>query len=147
MPDRATSPVRFFERSVGRLRLLALVLLLVTSALMTACVSDRPSTTEGPDSPQPGPDGVVEIRLTANLRFEPGDIVIPRGTPVRWVNAAAVFHTVTPDIATQPGVWNPRAMNTSGETFTHTFNEAGQTYTYHCEPHRSAGMTGRIRIQ
>jgi plastocyanin len=95
----------------------------------------------------PGPDGVVEIRLTASLRFEPGDIVIPRGTTVRWVNAAAVFHTITPDNAAQSGVWVRRTMNGTGETFTHTFAEAGQTYTYHCEPHLSAGMTGRIRVE
>jgi plastocyanin len=89
----------------------------------------------------------VEIRLTANLRFEPADVTIDPGTTVRWVNAANVFHTVTPDNSSQPGVWTRATTSTVGPVLTHTFNQSGQTYSYHCEPHLSAGMTGVIRVR
>jgi plastocyanin len=139
--------MRVMKRNRAVRTALPLLMLVGAAASSTSCFSERSSGGEGPIAPQPGPDGVVEITLTANWRFEPADIVIPRGMVVRWKNAATVFHTVTPDNASQPGVWTRRAMNGSGETFSHTFATAGQTYTYYCEPHLSAGMTGRIRVE
>jgi plastocyanin len=127
--------MHIISRSFGMRRTLALIMLVSAAASSTSCVSDRTSGDEGPIAPTPGPDGVVEIRLTENLRFDPADIVIPRGTTVRWINAAAIFHTITPDNASQSGVWTRRTISGAGETFTHSFGAAGQTYTYHCEPH------------
>jgi plastocyanin len=122
--------MRVTTRSFSVRRTLALLMLVGSGATATSCFNERNSGDEGTIAPTPDPDGVVEIRLTSNnLRFEPGDIVIPRCTTVRWTNAAG-FHTINPDNPSQSGGWTRRAVNGAGETFTHTFNTAGQTYRY-----------------
>ena len=116
---------------------------LVSSAAW-ACGSDDPS--------DPGDDPgstVREIHLTAST-FTPGNITIAAGTTVRWINDAAINHTITPENTNQPGVWQRRVVNNSGERFEHTFTVAGQTYRYRCEPHSSSftsGMVGTITVQ
>jgi plastocyanin len=93
---------------------------------------------------------ITEIHLTGNFAFAPNDITIQAGTRVRWVNDVAVFHTITPENAQQPGVWADAEVATAGQTFEHTFNTPGQTYRYRCRPHSSnftTGMVGVIRVQ
>jgi plastocyanin len=114
---------------------------LLALALGSACSDDNGGT-----APDPDPN-VVTIRLTSILRFSPAEVEISPGTTVRWVNDAAIFHTVTPDNANQPGVWQRQTTSTAGEVFRHTFTQAGQTYTYHCEPHLAQGMVGTIRVR
>jgi plastocyanin len=86
------------------------------------------------------------INLTAGNRFSPDDVQITAGTRVRWVNDVTMLHTVTPDNTAQPGVWARAVLQNAGQTFEHVFTVAGQTYTYHCEPHQGEGMTGRIVV-
>lgn len=97
-------------------RRLTMLLLLVGGAATGACTSSR---TEPEPSPPSDPNA-VEIRLTANLRFEPADVTIDPGTTVRWVNAANVFHTVTPNNSSQAGVWARATTSTSGLVLAHT---------------------------
>ncbi|CAN5525210.1 hypothetical protein BH24GEM3_BH24GEM3_01680 [soil metagenome] len=92
---------------------------------------------------------VVEIRLTGTS-FDPADVTITPGTTVRWVNTDGIAHTVTPENASQTGVWQRQTTNTQGVVFSHTFAAAGQTYRYRCEPHSAnftTGMVGVIRVQ
>ena len=86
---------------------------------------------------------VVEIHLTSGLRFDPSAVTISPGTTVRWINDAAIFHTVTPDGHTE---WERATLSQSGETFEHTFETEG-TFDYFCEPHESAGMVGSITVE
>lgn len=118
--------------------------LVLTSQMFASCTSDRSPT---PEPAGPDPEGSVTIRVTAGLQFQPSNVTIAPGTTVRWVNDAAIFHTVTADSGSQPGVWSRRSLNTAGETFSHTFARSGETYTYHCEPHVNQGMRGTIRVQ
>jgi plastocyanin len=103
----------------------------------------------GPEEQEPVPAGsqVVDVHLTSGLRFEPNEVVITPGTTVRWINDAAIFHTITPDNASQPGVWARQTTSRAGVVFSQTFSQAGQTYTYHCEPHLATGMTGAVRVR
>ena len=72
---------------------------------------------------------VVEIDIS-NFSFGGGgDMWIPVGTTVRWVNRDPVGHTVTPD----DGDWGSPLIG-PGEVFEHTFSEPGR-YPYHCIPH------------
>jgi len=71
---------------------------------------------------------VVEIDIS-NFSFGGGDMRIPVGTTVRWVNRDPVGHTVTPD----DGDWGSPLIG-PGEVFEHTFSEPGR-YPYHCIPH------------
>jgi plastocyanin len=90
-----------------------------------------------------GEGDVVEVTLTQNLTFSPDEITISPGTRVRWVNGASIFHTITPDGHSE---WNRATVSQAGETFEHTFENAG-VFPYFCEPHLSAGMTGTITVQ
>lgn len=85
----------------------------------------------------------VEVSLTASFTFSPSTLTISPGTTVVWRNAAAVFHTVTPDGHSE---WQRAALNQANQTFSHTFNTAG-TFAYYCEPHQGQGMTGTITVQ
>lgn len=79
--------------------------------------------------------------------FSPGDLTIPVGTTVRWVNGDAVAHTVTsgtsdgtvgiPDGRFDSGFIDP------GDGFTFTFTQPG-TYPYYCIPH--PWMSGTITV-
>lgn len=108
---------------------------------VVACDNGQPAEPDPPD------EDVVEIRLTTGLRFVPDDVTIDPGTTVRWVNDAALFHTITPDEPDQPGVWSREVTTTPGPALTHTFDVPGETYTYHCEPHLQDGMVATIRVR
>lgn len=110
-------------------------------ALLLSCNGNGTAPSNGN-----GTDEVI-ITLTEANRFSPADVTIDPGTTVSWFNAAVVVHTVTPDNPEQPGVWTRTETSTVGTVLTHTFNVAGQTYTYHCEPHLAEGMTGIIRVR
>lgn len=86
---------------------------------------------------------VVEIHLTSSNRFDPSSVTISRGTTVRWITDTDTFHTITPSGHSE---WQRQEMNTSGQTFEHTFDAVG-TFDYFCEPHESIGMTGSITVQ
>lgn len=103
----------------------------------------------GYDGPPTGPGGSTDvvITLTADARFSPNDVTVDPGTRIRWTSATSELHTVTPDNAQQAGVWARATSSAVGTVLTHTFNASGQTYTYHCEPHLSLGMTGTIRVR
>ena len=101
------------------------------------------------DAPPTGPGGSVGvvITLTADSRFSPADVTVDPGTRIRWTSATSELHTVTPDNPQQAGVWARATSSATGTVLEHTFNASGQTYTYHCEPHLSLGMTGTIRVR
>lgn len=90
---------------------------------------------------------LVVIHLTSNLTFSPSSVTIDAGQTVRWVNDAAITHTVTPRDAAQSGVWGDVTLSSAGETFEHTFSVAGETYDYFCRPHEAQGMTGQITVR
>lgn len=84
---------------------------------------------------------VVEVELI-NYEFTPADLTIEPGTTVRWVNTTSTFHTVTPDGHTE---WNEASFNSTGDTFTHVFEEEGD-FPYYCSPHLDFGMVGSVTV-
>ena len=92
---------------------------------------------------------LVEIHLTAATVFSVDDITIKPGTTIRWINDAALMHTITPENSSQPGVWQRVETSAPGVVLEHTFTVADQTYRYRCEPHSAnftTGMVGVIRV-
>lgn len=119
-----------------RMAILTLSAILASSAL-SAC-------SERSDAPtDPGDDDGVRTVALSNFAFGPGTITIDRGTTVRWRNGTSTFHTVTPD---DPDAFQEWETNGQGQTFEVRFDEPGQ-YRYHCEPHRTLGMTGVIEVR
>lgn len=77
--------------------------------------------------PPPGAR-VVEVEISG-FAFGPGELRIPTGTTVRWVNRDPVGHTTT----SETGAWGSPLLG-PGETFEFRFEEAGE-HAYHCTPH------------
>ena len=85
---------------------------------------------------------VVEIQASGTS-FTPSEVTIQPGTTVRWIAGNTTPHTVTPDGHSE---WSEATLGSSGATFEHTFDTAGD-FPYYCVPHRGAGMTGTITVQ
>ena len=88
----------------------------------------------------------VEVKLGTDagmLAFEPSTVNISSGDTVKFVNNKLAPHNAVfeghdelshPDLAFAPG-----------ESWEETFSTAG-TYNYYCEPHRGAGMVGKVVV-
>ncbi|KGG12277.1 MULTISPECIES: plastocyanin [Prochlorococcus] len=88
----------------------------------------------------------VEVKLGTDagmLAFEPSTVTISTGDTVKFVNNKLAPHNAVfegheelshPDLAFAPG-----------ESWEETFSAAG-TYDYYCEPHRGAGMVGKVVV-
>lgn len=100
--------------------------------------------TGGGDGDGDGDGGNLVVVHLSGTSFAPSVIDVAPGTTVRWVVDDG-SHTVTPDARSQTGAWQEASLST-GQVFEHTFTTAGQTYPYHCAPHRALGMTGTVRV-
>ena len=88
----------------------------------------------------------VEVKLGTDggmLAFEPSTLNISSGDTVKFVNNKLAPHNAVfeghdelshPDLAFAPG-----------ESWEKTFSTAG-TYDFYCEPHRGAGMVGKVVV-
>ncbi|WP_320667802.1 plastocyanin [Prochlorococcus sp. MIT 1307] len=88
----------------------------------------------------------VEVKLGTDagmLAFEPSTVNISAGDTVKFVNNKLAPHNAVfeghdelshPDLAFAPG-----------ESWEQTFSAAG-TYDFYCEPHRGAGMVGKVVV-
>jgi plastocyanin len=79
----------------------------------------------------------VTVTMTDN-RFVPATVNVQPGGSITWRNTSQIPHTVTAD-GFDSGTLAP------GATFTQTFERAG-TVDYHCQPHRAAGMVGKVVV-
>ncbi|QBE69491.1 Plastocyanin [Synechococcus sp. WH 8101] len=89
----------------------------------------------------------VEVKLGSDsgmLAFEPSTVTIKAGDTVKFVNNKMAPHNAVfeghdelshTDLAFAPG-----------ESWEETFTTAG-TYDYYCEPHRGAGMVGKVIVE
>jgi len=87
----------------------------------------------------------VTIKMK-EIKFDPQNIIIDKGTKVTWVNNEDVVHYVNTD--SHPGHthqlgFNSKALN-KGVTYSYTFDQAG-AYPYHCSAHASQ-MTANIVV-
>lgn len=93
----------------------------------------------------------VTIKMGADngmLAFVPSTVEISAGDSVTWSNNKLSPHNVV--FEKGPGdvsAFSHKALAFSpGETFSQTFSAPGE-YTYYCEPHRGAGMVGKIVVK
>jgi plastocyanin len=91
---------------------------------------------------------------SGQLKFIPETLTIKPGDTVKWVNNKlaphnAVFDSskVNPDLAKSLSQKN--LLFSPGEGYETTFpaDIASGEYSYYCEPHRGAGMVGKIIVE
>jgi plastocyanin len=128
-------------------RILTVSLLMVALLIIfTGC--PRPAPTPGP-TPTPTPNQQAVETNSISMRdfeFEPSVIRVEPGTTVTWTNQGENAHTVV-SLASdeyEEGELFNSGMIQPGQTFTHTFQEAGE-YQYYCDLHPQ--MRGRVMVQ
>ncbi|MBE8992508.1 plastocyanin [Nostoc sp. LEGE 12450] len=91
------------------------------------------------------------------LAFEPKNLTIKPGDTIEWVNNKVPPHNVVFDPAKNPAkdaalaksLSHKTLLMSAGKKETTTFpaDAPAGDYTFYCEPHRGAGMVGKITVQ
>ena len=91
------------------------------------------------------------------LAFEPSKLTVKPGDTIKWVNNKVPPHNVVFDKAQNPaksadlakGLSHKQLLMSPGQEFETTIPAdapAGE-YTFYCEPHRGAGMVGKVIVE
>jgi plastocyanin len=91
------------------------------------------------------------------LAFEPAKLTVKPGDTIQWVNNKVPPHNVVFDAGQNPAksadlakaLSHKQLMMSPGQITETTFpaDAAPGTYTFYCEPHRGAGMVGKITVE
>lgn len=93
---------------------------------------------------------------TGQLKFVPETLEIKSGDTVKWVNNQIPPHNVVfegdkvpnGDKALADKISHKKLLFAKGDSFETTFSDAAAgSYSYYCQPHRGAGMVGKIIVQ
>ncbi len=114
--------------------------ILTLVVLISGCTSGPASLTKPKATPPivtpPPPTDKAEVKII-DFSFYPADVTIVKGGTVTWSQKDGISHTVT------GGDFSSSKLN-QGQTYSHTFNEAG-TYDYWCTIHSS--MRGKVTVK
>ncbi|MDJ0701998.1 MAG: plastocyanin [Leptolyngbyaceae cyanobacterium MO_188.B28] len=97
----------------------------------------------------PASAATVEVKMGSDsgmLAFDPPSVTIQAGDTVKWVNNKMAPHNVVFEDSSASDKSHSNLSFSPGETYSSTFDTPGE-YTYYCEPHRGAGMVGKIVVQ
>jgi plastocyanin len=91
------------------------------------------------------------------LAFEPKKLSIKPGDTIEWVNNKVPPHNIVFDKDKNPAksadlaksLSHKQLLMTPGQKLTTTFpaDAPAGDYTFYCEPHRGAGMVGKITVE
>jgi plastocyanin len=138
--------MKLFTASWRRLTLSVLTVLLVVSSFVIFTPSASAET--------------FKVKLGSDrgmLAFEPSKLTVKPGDTIEWVNNKVPPHNVVFDPAQNPaksadlakGLSHKQLLMSPGQSQTTTIPAdapAGE-YTFYCEPHRGAGMVGKLTVQ
>ena len=113
---------------------------LIFMVLVSGCTS-APQTppqqkATPPQQTTPPAPTKADVRIE-NFMFFPAEIIIAKGGTITWSNKDTYQHTVT------SGDFDSANLN-QGQSFSHTFNEAG-TFDYWCKNH--ASMRAKVVVR
>jgi plastocyanin len=86
------------------------------------------------------------------LAFEPSKVTVKPGDTIKWVNNKVPPHNVVFDSkggALAKALSHKQLLMSPGQGYETTFptdTPVGE-YTFYCEPHRGAGMVGKITVE
>lgn len=91
------------------------------------------------------------------LAFEPSKLTVKPGDTIKWVNNKVPPHNVVFDAAQNPAKSGDLAKSLSHKSLMMSPGQAEETvipadapkgeYTFYCEPHRGAGMVGKLTVE
>lgn len=91
------------------------------------------------------------------LAFEPSKLTVKPGDTIEWVNNKVPPHNVVFDAAQNPaksadmakGLSHKQLLMTPGQSVKTTIpaDAPAGDYTFYCEPHRGAGMIGKLTVE
>ena len=92
------------------------------------------------------PAWAVDVTMGSNMNliFEPSEITIDAGDTIKFVNGALPPHNVI--VEDHPDLTHDGLAFSPGESFEITFPDPGD-FTFWCDPHKGAGMTGTIHVK
>jgi plastocyanin len=131
--------------SIFRFTKLILAVLAVIVSAVVAIVSPAAAETY---TIKMGTDGGL-------LAYEPAQVTVDPGDTVVWVNNKAFPHNVVfdkvpgGDAALAKSLSSAKLLSKGGQEYSVTFPAdapAGE-YSYFCQPHRGAGMAGKIVVE
>lgn len=138
--------MKLFAASWRRLTLSVLTVILVVTSFVIFTPSASAET--------------FQVKLGSDkgmLAFEPKKLTVKPGDTVEWVNNKVPPHNVVFDAALNPAksadlaksLSHKQLLMSPGQTQTTTIPAdapAGE-YTFYCEPHRGAGMVGKLIVE
>ena len=89
----------------------------------------------------------VEVKMGSDsgmLKFVPETVTIKAGDTIKWSNNKMSPHNVVFENDAEKS--HKQLVFSPGESYETTFKEPGE-YSYYCEPHRGAGMVGKVIVQ
>lgn len=91
------------------------------------------------------------------LQFQPAKLTVKPGDTIEWVNNKVPPHNVVFDNAQNPaksadlakGLSHKQLLMTPGQSVKTTIpsDAPAGDYSFYCEPHRGAGMVGKITVE
>ena len=132
-------------------KLKTVTLMMILGLLAVACTGGPAATPAAQPGVQPtsvsgeqptSVSGEAKI-VIVNFAFNPGTVTVPVGTTVKWTNEASTTHTITSD----GGDWDSGELK-SGQSFSHTFTQAGSFRLPLFDPHVNEGddCSGKVRL-
>ncbi len=113
---------------------------LILVVLISGCTSEQATAPTQKATPPvvtpPPPTSKAEVQIV-DFTFYPAEVTIVKGGTVTWSQKDTNAHTVTGD-----GFESNKLSQ--GQTYSHTFNDAG-TYDYWCTIHSS--MRGKVIVK
>ncbi|MGD1910132.1 MAG: plastocyanin [Rivularia sp. (in: cyanobacteria)] len=138
--------MRLIASTLRRLGLAALTMVLVVSSFAAFAPSAAAET--------------YTIKLGSDrgmLEFQPKKISVKPGDTIKWLNNKVPPHNVVFDAAQNPAksadlakeLSHKQLVMSPGQEFTTTIpaDAAPGEYTFYCEPHRGAGMVGKVLVE
>ncbi|MGK7916641.1 MAG: plastocyanin [Prochloraceae cyanobacterium] len=100
----------------------------------------------------PAAAATYEVNMGADnglLQFEPQSLTVKPGDTVKWVNHKSGPHNVVFDAGDVKGLSHDQLAFSPGESWEVTIPEGTPTgeYSYYCQPHRGAGMVGKLVVE
>ncbi|RMF20485.1 MAG: plastocyanin [Cyanobacteria bacterium J083] len=105
----------------------------------------------------PAAAATYEVKMGSDdgqLKFVPETITIKPGDTIKWVNNKLSPHNVVFDESKVPGelatkLSHKNLVFSPGESYETTFpkDAAPGEYPFYCEPHRGAGMAGKVIVE